>query len=144
MREIKFRVWDSLNEKFWYIPDPNLYVGFTYGGFWLLLGISCSGNKFIIGSSNLHLTFQQYTEVDDKNGREIYEGDIVKIWIDGYECIAVIDWSPPCFWAVIHKAPEGSGIREGMASGFVSRHTKVIGNIYETPELLEEGNHEKV
>ena len=116
-----------------------LFRGRTWEGEWVYGSFIDGGSEaFIWKLQPIRVnpdTVGQYTELKDKNGKEIYEGDIVKIWIDGYECIAVIAWSPPCFWALIHKAPEDSGISEGMASGFVSHHTEVIGNIHEDPEL---------
>jgi hypothetical protein len=76
------------------------------------------------------LRIMQYTGLLDKNGREIYEGDIVRGARDGETGICPVVWSP----------------REGGFIPFCSdnyplfdAHTdlEVIGNIYQNPELLE-------
>lgn len=78
------------------------------------------------------ITLMQSTGLFDKNGKEIFEGDIVKMAKDVY--------SDPTYYEVIR--PRGGAYRlESNQHGceLWLRHTicEVIGNIYENPELLE-------
>jgi len=63
MREIKFRLWDQVNEKFIYCDLFDI-------------------NKSVLSSVNEedHIP-QEYTGLKDENGKEIYEGDIIQ-WSD--------------------------------------------------------------
>ena len=69
---------------------------------------------------------EQFTGLLDKNGREIYEGDVVK-------CRAVLDDNK-----IFNKAVEWSngGFIANGALGVNHNLVEVIGNIHENPELL--------
>ena len=70
----------------------------------------------------------QFTGLIDRNGKEIFEGDIVKS--AGYEkdCIEVVEWNK-IGWSPWSE----NNLLEGI--GFVAKNYEVIGNIYQTPEL---------
>ena len=79
-----------------------------------------------------HLVIMQSTGLADKNGKEIFEGDIVKMSKDVY--------SDPTYYEIVRH--RGGAYRlESNQHGceLWLRHTncEVIGNIYENPELLE-------
>lgn len=117
MREIKFRAWDQKNKV--------IVTDFTKNHKAML---DCIGDLFT------HVDYQlmQFTGLRDKNGKEIYEGDIVRD--DGYaECrdmVVSFDEATCCFT----RDPKNNTHFQ------LSKHRtwmyEVIGNIHETPGLL--------
>ena len=80
-----------------------------------------------------HLVIMQSTGLADKNGKEVFEGDIVKMAKDVYS-------EPTCYEVVRHRG--GAYRLESKQHGceLWLRHTdcEVVGNIYENPDLLED------
>ncbi|KIO58697.1 hypothetical protein B4143_4324 [Bacillus subtilis] len=81
--------------------------------------------------------YMQYTGFKDKNAREIYEGDIVKVTNGAEELggvdtgIGKVEWLTKWgFWNV-------SKIENGLGDLLFNGYVEVIGNIYEDPQLLE-------
>lgn len=80
----------------------------------------------------------QYTGLKDENGREIYDGDIIKVWITKIiNFVAMVDCLNGAFG--IGSIPSGYGYHHKFSSfhNNVGTSYEVIGNIYENPELLE-------
>lgn len=122
MQKIKYRAWDNEEKR---MIDIN---------FW-------NYDRFV---------WMQYTGLKDKNGKEIFGGDIVCFeWQhDGsvnydYEVTGVVEWdSELCQFRIFYKksgemysCPMQSFDREEMAEDSL----EVIGNIYQDSHLLEEG-----
>lgn len=94
-------------------------------------------------------TICQYTELTDKNGKKIFEGDILRgfqypFCHDGeYNYYAEIIFANCSFMTYTRKNPSSCvrGISDGnteLMECWVSEDWEVIGNIYDNPELLEE------
>jgi len=134
MREIKFRAWDKVNKR-WVQMGERIKIpcGTGYGeeGFvWdFITGFSPDG-AFHINGENMNYIVSQYTGLHDKNGKEIYEGDIVSDatmkglyevkWSDEFSQVNCQSLLPSHYELSIHTLGE----------------VEVIGNIYENPELL--------
>lgn len=100
---------------------------------WLEDELYCIGDGITYMVSAEDLVLMQSTGLKDKNGKEIFEGDIVKMSKDVY--------SEPTYYEVVRHY--GGGYRlESKQHGceLWLRHTdcEVVGNVYENPELLED------
>lgn len=82
-----------------------------------------------------HLTIMQSTGLKDKNGKEIFEGDIVDY--KGRE--AVVKWHGS-YASFIYRFVDGlqERVSEWDPLFLACYHFEIIGNIYENPELLED------
>lgn len=80
----------------------------------------------------LTITVGQSTGMTDKNGNEIFEGDIVKTSHGGSTYYAKIEWDDGSFWVTNHDIQMPSYISEVSKT-----YLEVIGNIHDNPELLE-------
>ena len=98
MREIKFRAWDK--------KEKRMTVPFQVGS----------------QASMYYEPEMQYTGLKDKNGKEIYEGDIIICDYDRLD--GEVEWDDFMYW------------KKELC--LVSEQIEVIGNQFENPELGEE------
>jgi len=141
MREIKFRAWDMAKKEMMY---DYCYLN--------------KGNKFncYTSTDNIRIieSVMQYTGIKDKDNKEIYEGDLISYW-DGTaieDKNGLIEFKGILGTKYNLKKNQISYIKFAGSSfkienGFVLLSTylqpeniKIIGNIYENPELLERDN----
>jgi len=119
MREIKFRAWHKNRECF--VP---IQAHFSF-----------DTNGELYQTDYKPIELMQDTGLKDKNGVEIYEGDIVQDDERPVEC-GVVEWDYDSL--IVNNAkitPEWR--KTSVESGLKYRHWIVIGNIYENPELLD-------
>jgi uncharacterized phage protein (TIGR01671 family) len=79
-------------------------------------------------------TLSEYTGLLDKNGKEIYEGDIVESYLNGVSGQCEIKYKGSGFCA------ESSTGRSILLHGINDTEIEIIGNIYENHELLGGSN----
>ena len=117
MRDIKFRAWDKFGETM--ITSDEL-----------LVANSPYLKHSLIDTKKLKL--MQFTGFQDRNGVEIYEGDLIEKDDDKFVRCGVVSFIHGC-WMVASK----SGERYFNLHWYLSQ-AEVIGNIHQHPELLEQ------
>ena len=77
-------------------------------------------------------TVGQCTDLADQNGLWIYEGDVLRILVEGDEIESNVFWSDGGFCITVdHGSPE---YEPYIGEFHVAKHCEVIGNIHENPE----------
>lgn len=141
MRTIRFRAWDKYHQKmcmvwevrFSYNPDDTDCGFEPYA-----VVITPNTDTIVVNSENVEL--MQFTGLKDVNGVEIYEGDIV-IGKEPYyhtNVKGVVEYGALAF-AFVGRAEDGERWCDTITNPNITEaDVKVIGNIYENPELLTE------
>ena len=148
MRELKFRAWRESDktmyqdvtfdkiEVMWLDPDAieDPIEAPDVRGCWVLIGDRAEHSllPFVV--------LMQYTGVKDKNGREIYEGDIVRDkWNDGTskeDSIGIVEWDDTHAEWGYRNIEIGDLFSLGHHPELGPKKFTVIGNIYENPNIL--------
>lgn len=156
-REIKFRAWDNAASMM--LSSDDIAIALQLNGDVLPLDLFASSVGMLAlrrSPKNERYTLMQFTGLHDKNGKEIYEGDIVfnankhlLTLVNEYPRTYVVEWregkyneentwlrNTPGF--IFRKLnPVGKRYMELI---FNQSQIEIVGNIYENPELLKEEN----
>ena len=129
MKEIKFRAWDTKNKEMGVVHILNLDSCFADASF--------HNGRTLKGHIGTDLILLEFTGLKDKNGKEIFEGDIVEC----DDIIYIIEWRNNYSKYVMNPIKKEIGKpREIDAFNWVTGvgydNTLIIGNIYEKPKLL--------
>lgn len=133
-RDIKFRVKVTWCDSVW-LASVDYMKSDGFGGWYGLAFINI--NSWESAQVEFHTdaddVLMQYTGLKDKNGVEIYEGDI--LWLGDAGSIVQILWSD---FKLRLKWVNPMGASDNIYAW--KDDLEVIGNIYENPELLEASN----
>jgi len=145
MRNIKFRVWDKKWERF--IVGDLFFEQINYKGFEAACYEDEEGKIHELKYSQVKLdsyhgyVIQQYTGLKDKNGVEIYEGDILERIGNGSFCKIVIYWDDQNCRFISKNSfnlhGEGYSISNSNINISDWTYCVVCGNILENSELLK-------
>lgn len=124
-REIKFRAWDKKESKIRGILKLNLNNEIY--DVMLHTPTDSAPNHWCLRNYD-EVELMQFTGLHDKNGKEIYEGDI----LDGQ---MIVTWRNDLASFALTK--QGWAYDHYFGEAVDPGHTEVIGNIHQNPELLQ-------
>ena len=125
MRKIAFRAWDKEKKKWLHSND-----------FWVKGDGRTFGYKYATGRSTIileNVDLMQFTGLKDKNGKEIYEGDIITTTHKRADTFEIIYENKYARFAIDNHYGDTYDMAQ---SEFVGNRFEVIGNIWENEELL--------
>ena len=128
----KFRIYNTLVKKFSYFDNPEIQIGTDGFDNGLIFPLS-ENSKLYMGK---YSELQFCTGLKDKNGKLIYEGDIVRFYSLYGHVTFEIKWSEE--FATFGYEDDETDFSELGRLYDEAAFVEVFGNIYENPELLKE------
>lgn len=149
MRDIKFRVWDKEYEKMTYFNDEDYEYKPPFV-FILDQVLKKDSNyddyeDFEYNDVTDSVEVMQYTGLKDKNGKEIYEGDIIEfsydMFVGNFDTFVAkgkVVFKEGAFYVEIFENERTTKDEAYLLYSINLDTIEVIGNIHDNPELLEE------
>ena len=126
MREIKFRAWDK--------KCIEVYgTGMSYGEHEYFDDMLAFRFNHFESDNPSEIIYEQFTGLRDKNGKEIYEGDIVRWDINQSHPIGIVDYIDSYGGYDLKNIYDDYHVCNDWGRG----EYEVVGNIHENPELLK-------
>ena len=133
MRELKFRIGCKLGNGFRYLDKDELFNLYRLNPYDGLIIAKNNGRNVVVPREAY--VIEQYTGLKDKNGKEIYEGDIVLDYYDGEDTF-IVEWDKDAASFILTDTD--NIICVNLDDYFPDKELEVIGNIHENPELMDE------
>ena len=150
-RAIKFRVWCPFYAEMFYDAGKTKHPASGQEEYWYMLpngerrGVFCPGGAPTSDvNTDEEALWEQFVGLQDKNGKDIYEGDIVRVQGWAMPCVVIYHFGGfACSYSWIVKDKdkeervETANISMAYFAGAYLGHLEVVGNIHENPEMMK-------